>query len=323
MELVLSKSWLDIEQAHGQRPQFAGDALAMREQYKGFANQINASHKRSANLNIGDISITEYLAARIYTPATCDECPLPVGVYFHGGGWCCGDIDTEDGFCQSVAESLPCIIISVGYRRAPEHKSPVQLQDVLEGWTWAWKNASTFNGDPARYFAIGQSAGGHLALALTNKLVTLGRKAEIRGVAALAPITTHPAHVPSKYVDKYQSFNDFAEAPLNTAHSMKTFFDSVGASPEDPDFFIINSEHISDFPATYIVVCDIDPIRDDGLMMHNALNQAGRLCNPLCYTEIVENHPMHTCLLFACLLVCYRLSICLDGFNRVYKPLDF
>lgn len=124
-------------------------------------------------------------------------------------------------------------------------------------------------------------------------LVALGRKAEIRGVAALAPITTHPAHIPSKYVEKYKSFNDFAEAPLNTAYAMETFFgtllschgqpneriltcpDSVGASPADPDFFIINSEHLHDFPATYIVVCDIDPIRDDGLVMHSALNEAG------------------------------------------------
>jgi versiconal hemiacetal acetate esterase len=55
-------------------------------------------------------------------------------------------------------------------------------------------------------------------------LVSLGRKAEIRGVAALAPITTHPTHIPSKYVEKYKSFNDCAEAPLNTAYAMKTFF---------------------------------------------------------------------------------------------------
>lgn len=108
----------------------------------------------------------------------------------------------------------------------------------------AWKNASTFNGDPARYFAIGQSAGGHLALALTNKLVTLGRKAEIRGVAALAPITTHPAHVPSKYVDKYQSFNDFAEAPLNTAHSMKTFFGTLLPCQRRPIQKILTSVQI-------------------------------------------------------------------------------
>lgn len=112
-------------------------------------------------------------------------------------------------------------------------------------------------------------------------------------MAALAPISTHPAHVPSKYVDRYRSFNDYAEAPLNTTYAMKTFFgtlvscqcqpnpknltcpESVGASPGDPDFFILNSEQISNFPATYIAVCDIDPIRDDGLLMYSALNEAG------------------------------------------------
>lgn len=80
--------------------------------------------------------ITQYVSARVYTPVTRYEAPLPVGVYFHGGGWCCGDVDTEDSFCQVIAEGLPCIIVSVEYRRAPEHKSPVQLHDVLEGWTW-------------------------------------------------------------------------------------------------------------------------------------------------------------------------------------------
>ncbi|CAI7575036.1 unnamed protein product [Penicillium pancosmium] len=275
MTLALSESWLEIERALGQRPQFSGDALAMREQYKALANQINASNKRSASLDIEDISIGENIAVRVYTPAIRDERPLPVGVYFHGGGWCCGDVDTEDGFCQSVAEGLPCIIVSVEYRRAPEYKSSALLQDVLEGWTWAMNNASTFNGDAARYFAVGQSAGGHLALALTNMLIALGRKAEIRGVAALAPITTHPAHIPSEHVEKFKSFNDCAEAPLNTAYAMKTFFESIGASPDDPDFFIVNSEHLHNFPATYIVVCDIDPIRDDGLVMHSVLNEAG------------------------------------------------
>ncbi|KAJ5939052.1 hypothetical protein N7466_002186 [Penicillium verhagenii] len=276
MELALSQSWVDqIEQALGQRPQFSGDALAMREQYKALANQINASHKRSLDLKIEDVPITEYLAARVYTPPRKDEQLLPVGVYFHGGGWCCGDVETEDGICQLLSENVPCIIVSLEYRRAPEHKSPVPLQDVLEGWTWAWNNASMLNGDRARYFAIGQSAGGHLALALVNKLVALDRKIEIRGVAALAPITTHPAGVPSKYKDKYQSFTDCADAPLNTAFAMNTFFDAVGASPEDPDFFIINSGHIKDFPPTYLVVCDIDPIRDDGLVMHSLLKEAG------------------------------------------------
>ncbi|OQD95331.1 hypothetical protein PENSOL_c021G06991 [Penicillium solitum] len=276
MEPSLSPKWLQIEQTIGQRPQFTGDALSMRQQYKAFADQANSSCTKSANLSIEDIKISHHLTARVYHPVKSEESqPLPVGVYFHGGGWCCGDLDTEDPFCQLVAEHLPCVIVSVEYRLAPEHKSPTQLEDVLEGWNWAFRNALKLNGDIQRYFVIGQSAGGHLALALANKLVNLDRQGEVRGIAALVPIAAHPDHIPAEYVDKYRSFKDCANAPMNTARSMNEFFDSVGASPQDPDFFIINSANFDKFPATYLAVCDVDPIRDDGLIIHDALNKAG------------------------------------------------
>ncbi|OQE10586.1 hypothetical protein PENFLA_c087G01479 [Penicillium flavigenum] len=101
MEPPLSPTWLQIEQTIGQRPQFTGDALSMRQQYKSFADQANSSCTKSANLSIEDIKISPHLTARVYRPVKSEGSqPLPVGVYFHGGGWCCGDLDTEDPFCQ-------------------------------------------------------------------------------------------------------------------------------------------------------------------------------------------------------------------------------
>jgi versiconal hemiacetal acetate esterase len=75
------------------------------------------------------------------TVGHADSCPLPVGLYFHGGGLCCGDLDSEDTFCRQVAERLPCVIVSVGYRLAPEYKAPVQLDDAVEAWNWVGCNA--------------------------------------------------------------------------------------------------------------------------------------------------------------------------------------
>lgn len=88
----------------------------------------------------------------------------------------------------------------------------------------AFRNALKLNGDIQRYFVIGQSAGGHLALALANKLVNLDRQGEVRGIAALVPIAAHPDHIPAEYVDKYRSFKDCANAPMNTVRSMNEFF---------------------------------------------------------------------------------------------------
>lgn len=75
---------------------------------------------------------------RTYTPTDTEEesNSLPVGLYFHGGGFCCGDLDSEDTFCRDLAERLSCIVVSVDYRLAPEHKAPAQLDDALEAWNW-------------------------------------------------------------------------------------------------------------------------------------------------------------------------------------------
>lgn len=84
---------------------------------------------------IGDESINEYVTVRIYKSVR-NKGPVPVGVYFHGGGFCCGDLDSEDPFCRSLVERRRCVIVSVGYRLAPEHKAPAQTEDAMAAWSW-------------------------------------------------------------------------------------------------------------------------------------------------------------------------------------------
>lgn len=85
---------------------------------------------------VENVTISPHLAARVYAPLETQGSLLPVGIYFHGGGWSCGDLDSEDSVCQLISEHLPCTIVSVDYRLAPEYKSPTQLTDALEGWNW-------------------------------------------------------------------------------------------------------------------------------------------------------------------------------------------
>lgn len=88
---------------------------------------------------VEDVAITKHLAVRTYTPdvtAKDKHHLLPVGIYFHGGGWCCGDLDSEDNFCRMLAKALPLIVVSVSYRLAPEHKAPAQVRDAVDAWTW-------------------------------------------------------------------------------------------------------------------------------------------------------------------------------------------
>jgi versiconal hemiacetal acetate esterase len=138
MDSLIAESWLKVENAIGQRPQLTGDVFAMREQYKALADRANATQSVSRNVTLKDIKINPNLTVRTYTPTAgqAGSNPLPVGLYFHGGGFCCGDLDSEDTFCRLLAERLPCIVISVSYRLAPEHKAPAQLDDAFEAWNW-------------------------------------------------------------------------------------------------------------------------------------------------------------------------------------------
>lgn len=79
------------------------------------------------------------MTVRVYTPAPPTENQheaLPVGVYFHGGGWCCGDLDTEDNFCRMLTSTRSIVVVSVAYRLAPENPAPAQICDAVAAWTW-------------------------------------------------------------------------------------------------------------------------------------------------------------------------------------------
>ncbi|KAL2839404.1 lipase/esterase-like protein [Aspergillus pseudoustus] len=278
MDSLISESWLTVENAIGQRPQLTGDVFAMRSQYKALADRANATRTISQSINVEDIKVNAKLTVRTYTPAAgvAASNQLPVGLYFHGGGFCCGDLDSEDTFCRLLAEGVPCIVISVGYRLAPEHKAPAQLDDALEAWNWAYNNASSLNGDCGRFFTIGQSAGGNLALAVARRLIVLGRKHEVKGTAAIAPFVVHPDGVPLRYKNQYRSFDELGDGPINTKQAMTQFYEAIQAPPSDPEVYVLNAEaDLRQFPPTYLAVCGIDPLRDDGLIIHDALKTAG------------------------------------------------
>ncbi|KAF3384573.1 Versiconal hemiacetal acetate esterase [Penicillium rolfsii] len=278
MKAQIAGSWLQVESALGQRPQLTGDVFAMRAQYKALDDQANANRVISPNVTAEDKKITPQLTVRIYTPTAnhSDTNPLPVGLYFHGGGLCCGDLDSEDTFCRQLAERLPCVIVSVGYRLAPETKAPAQVDDAVEAWNWAYTNAPALNGDRKRYFIVGQSAGGTLVLTLMRRLISLGRKDEVKGIAAIVPFALHPDAVPSRYVEQYRSFEENADSPVSTKEAMNHFHDAIGVQPNDPDFYILNDESaLRQFPQTYLVVCELDPLRDDGLILHDRLKSSG------------------------------------------------
>src|SRR5256712_5549982 len=141
---------LSVEQARAQTIRIA--------QAMGPGEPVARTEDRAIPGPLGAIPI------RLYTPQ--DRSSLPVLVYFHGGGWVVGNLETVDQFCRMIANAAGCIVVSVNYRHAPEHKFPAAVEDTYAGTRWASENAPTFRGDPARLAVGGSSAGGHLAAAV-------------------------------------------------------------------------------------------------------------------------------------------------------------
>lgn len=205
-----------------------------------------------------------------------------VAVYYHGGGLALGDLDSEDRLCRTLAAGAGIVLVSIGYRLAPEHKAPTQVDDALKGLEWVESHAAKLTGNSsASVLVIGVSAGGGLALSTVRRVV-LGKSSvpasRLSGLVLLSPVSLHPDSVPASLAGQYTAYT---ELPTNTGvvdtASMHTFFSASGADKADPDAFpgLDISSTAARFPPTYVAVAANDPIRDDGNIVVSALNAAG------------------------------------------------
>lgn len=207
------------------------------------------------------------LTARIYTP-TGAAGPFPVIVYFHGGGFVIADKAVYDGGARGLAKQANAIVISPDYRRAPEHKFPAAHDDALAVYRWAASNAKSIGGDPTRLALAGESAGGNLAVATA--------------IAARDEGLTKPYHVLAVYPIaqtgfETPSYRKYADAkPLNKP-MMQWFLQHYARTPEDlkdPRLDLVHADLKGLAPVT-LVNAEIDPLRDDGKMLQDALRAAG------------------------------------------------
>jgi acetyl esterase len=210
------------------------------------------------------------IQARIYKPHDHSEDKLhPVVVYFHGGGFVIADLDVYDGGPRGVSKMADVIVVSVHYRQAPEHHFPAAHDDALAAYRWVLENAQTFRGDPQKVAVMGESAGGNLAIGVSM----MARDA---GLAA-------PKHqvlvYPVAGVDMdNESYVENADAkPLNRP-MMKWFVKHIFANEadaQDPRINIVEKANLSGLPSTTVICAEIDPLRTEGELLAEKLEQAG------------------------------------------------
>jgi len=211
------------------------------------------------------------IPARIYTPRTLRKANglAPCLVFFHGGGWVIGDLESHDVVCQKLAHEGELIVISVDYRLAPEHKFPAAVEDAITATAWIADNAAKLGIDSTRLSVGGDSAGGNLA-AVVALSARNGSGPAIAGQVLIYPATdfamTHPSHreVETSILLTHTVIKWFRDHYLNGAADAHDW----RASPA-------RAQTLIGLPPAYVLTAGADPLRDEGDEYAARLKAAG------------------------------------------------
>jgi len=213
------------------------------------------------------------LALRIYTPLCANDTAeggRPLMLFFHGSGFVVCSLDTHDGMCRNLCAGTGCLVVSVDYRLAPEHKFPAGSDDCLAATRWAVANAAGLGADPGRVFVAGDSAGGNLAAVTALRIRDQGGPA-LLGQLLIYPVTDY--HDPGT-----PSMAENAEGYGLTRKAMEWFWGHYLADPSDaadPYASPLRADDLSGLPPALVVTAEYDPLRDEGEYYADRLRQAG------------------------------------------------
>ncbi|EJM67498.1 esterase/lipase [Pseudomonas sp. GM50] len=220
--------------------------------------------------NVRELSIESHgrpLPLRLYTPP--GQGPFAVLMFFHGGGWVTGDLDTHDGFCRLMCEWASCAVVAVDYARPPEHVFPAAVQDCCAATDWVVERGQSLRLDPSRIAVAGGGSGGGLAAIICQWASDQG-KPQIMFQLLLYPLLDCLAQNPSH--------KEFAEGFGLTAEMLEWYIKHYvpsGTSRADPGLSPLRSKCLHGLPPALIITSEFDVLRDDGRAYAIQLKEAG------------------------------------------------
>jgi acetyl esterase len=193
----------------------------------------------------------------------------PALLYLHGGGWVVGDIDSHDSVCRALARRAGCMVLSLGYRLAPEHRFPAPLEDAWAGLVWLHDNAAAIGADPDRLAVGGDSSGGNLAAVLARWSRDRGGP-RITAQVLIYPVTNCDLDTPS--------YRTAGTGYGLTRESMRWYWAQYLTDPREgasPDASPLRAGDFSDLAPALVITCELDPLASEGSAYAAALGAAG------------------------------------------------
>jgi len=213
--------------------------------------------------------------ARIYVPQQPHWDASPGLVYFHGGGWAVGSIDSHDRTCRALASKARLVVVSVDYRLAPEHPFPAGVEDAIAAMRWVLGNARALSVDPTRVAVGGDSAGGNLAAVVAQAL---------RG-EPLTPafqLLVYPATDMTRSLPSHEHFRDSYFLPRTTADWYLAQYVRDDATKIDPRGSPLFARDLGALPPALVLTAGFDPLRDEGRAYAERMRAAGVAVEHVC-----------------------------------------
>jgi len=220
---------------------------------------------------------------RLYRPlGSASSESLPVLVYYHGGGWVIGDLETHDTLCRQLCNGSGCAVVAVDYRLAPEHRFPAAVDDSFAALRWVQLNAAELKLDGSRIAVGGDSAGGNLA-AVTAILARDAGDLPLRLQLLVYPATDQRRGAPSHETN--------GQGYLLTRDSITYFHDHyIADARHDLDWRCspLLHENLRALPPAFVLTAGYDPLRDEGLQYAQALTAAGNRATLVCFERQIH-----------------------------------
>lgn len=245
---------------HELSPEEARNGIAI-EELAGERVEVESVVNRALNTNVGEVPV------RIYTPIKSEEA-LPVFVYYHGGGWVIGNLDSVDIPCRQIASESQCIVVSVDYRLAPENKFPAAIDDSYAVIEWLIDHEKELNIDASRIAVGGDSAGGNIAAVVSLKARDLDVNNIIQQVLVY-PVTDYNLNT--------SSYLDYADGYFLTKDTMQWFWNhylNSDSDGESPYVSPLKATNLKDLPPALVITAEYDPLRDEGEAYAKKLQEA-------------------------------------------------